>query len=205
MCAGSEGDCTVQCTCFGDIYRSEPIQPLTLNRDSQEAVRFFVETESKVLCSGRLRRTEVYVYYLNLQSQDRNACTWDVEVGLFRNDTKSDAITLVTGSSTGLLQGEGTGFSGREYSSFDFNSSGPSIKTGDLFAIQVRIVSGDCLAFPFPLSPSTRSGSSVPTIFTYDTNRTRLSQFSPIMAEDLRENTESFNFDASIQLTGTVY
>ena len=171
-----------------------------------------METESKVFCSGQLRSVEVYVYYINRQPQN-STCVWDVDVGLFRTDPSTDTFTLVSGSSTGPLRGEGADPSGREYASTDFDSSGPPIETGDLFAVQIHIVSGDCLALPFPVNiresmVDTIRASSVPAIFVFQfvNNTFTISHFSPITSDDLGFfNHANLSFDASIQLTGKIY
>ena len=196
--------CSVPCTCFGGYQAIIPFapQPSTLiELQSVSSVAFFMETQSKVLCSGRLSYLELHVYYFRVLTG--SACQWNIDVGLFRKDLETCNISQVEGSSIGPLNGEGLSFMGTEDVNINFNGSGPLVEAGDLVAIQVQIKSGNCVARPFPLS-SLGLGTAVPVILTsrlVNNRTTMLSDFSPI-TNITDFHSENLTFDVSIELEG---
>ena len=174
--------------------------------------RLFIETESKVICSGTLSRLQVH-FYTQLtgvqeedgdrkrvsRNRDRN-CNWNAEFGLFRrNNMDTDEFQLVEGSSSSP-QSSITNSTSCQIHSMDFSypDPRPTVKAGDHLVVLIRMrdSGGPCVVQPFPLS---FSAGNVNQAFDELSNV----RFNSSAVEDM--SAESISFDARIQLTGIIH
>ena len=173
--------------------------------------RLFIETDSKVPCSGTLSHMQLHIYHrLAVDDEsgegedsrsDDGGCEWGVQFGLLRRNRSTDEILLVKGSNSIWIRGSTTSTSCEIRSiNFTYPDPRPMAVTGDHFAVLIRIC-GLCIVQPFPLSFNvTRTDNTKQLHVEFDT----LSDVK--LNSSTVEKSPGWNssFDARVQLTGIV-
>ena len=166
---------------------------------SQFNTSFFLELESKILCSGQLSSLQLHLHYQKLDQ--RSGCKWTMEFALFHRNTGSGDFVLVDGTSSGKLNFTGVGMRGvYDVDVVDFSGPRPAVEAGDLFAILIKVFDRQCVVQPFPLS-SAGNRTNVPVIII--NTKTSFRIHNPRLNNAVRStnSSEIFSFDARVQLT----